>query len=645
MMLLYLIVQNTSKMKYNKKKYATGGDMSDILAASLTGLGSQALNLGQAINYTPQYDPTGNSGKFNVGNVAASALSAGLGPQSIVTGAMGAVAELIKTNKAKHTTVYGSPGQYATGGDMSLNSNAFQVNAPANRTDAKYYPEFNVNLDNNEVVDVKRKIVFSDDLKNPTTGNSFAEDAAKLERRRGEAEKKVKRYNDPFASNTMDIMDRVGRDLYSTQEALATLKGMRNNQGQTVQNHATGGPIDPNKPLMSIGGDYYYDPYNSQYKWRNPITGSYKTETGVPGFGTGQGFRPYAGVQGDQLITYPSTNQDKAIPPQSISNHLRQYPASGVRQYGKDDMTAALFGRTPDATRDGGNLPEVTINGSTAGAPTVPGQRTGPRRPAGNPTPGMGTYNGDADPYRVAQPIMPITDPATAALAASELDNPNGTTQPEYRPNFLPAFTPGAAGGKSATYAGQNAAAAGRSSGFTTGDYLQMGSAAASFMPLLQGPQRETPYLDNTQISKNGYDVNPQLYQSQRSFQNAANSIDTQSPNMRRAIENGLYAQKLNNDSQIVEKYQGMNNQAQQQYEARLSDRRRYNIGQTSYTNDLNRRNEGAYNTSLDNAFRTVGNFGTALNQRQTGQDTLALFKETYSDVYDRIINALTTKK
>jgi len=750
--------------KKKMKAYAMGGGI-DMIAPALANLIPQAINIGQSASYVPQYDPQAKTG-FDFGQMAgAAAGSGGLGPLGIIAGGLNAVGQLVKMNKNKNTVVYGSPGSYASGGDMSLNNQAFKVNAPANQTDVKYYPSMDVKLDNNEVVDMSRKIVYSDDIKNPTTGNSFATDAAKLEYKKGLSQKKVERYKDPFATNTIEALDRMGRDLYSKQEVIATAMGKRDNQGATVQGRAMGGPIDPlmpiarestamrtlpmqsfnapvnpnsefwglpqtnvdemakinrqqaeayfrdkppvtgtprttfnsryrerayggpidpdpQQPYMSIGGDYYYDPYNSQYKWRNPLTGSYKTETGTPGFGTGKGFRPYAQVQGDYLNVLPATANSGPGQKLSISKHLKEYPRYTEAPTGDNvQLTSnewqglsepSMFSDPDRRTFVDPTAPKPTGGLGPRRSPIAGNRYTGPNRPSNSvqssptgpvntpPTDNFRFYNEGPngsidDGFRFMDPsgsapkrfpnFDPLPNPRTSTAAYDPetlIGNPQALTNRTVTSNrALP--TAADLNPLSTTAGAPQDASAGRSM-FTTGDYIQMAASAASFAPLLQGPQRETPYLDNTQITKQAFDVNPQLYQSGRSYRNAVNSIDTQSPNLRRALQNSMYAQKINQDDQILERYQGLNNQARQQYEANLSNQRRFNIGQTVQTNDLNRRNEGAYNTSLDNAFRTVSNFGKGMNEKQQGQDVMNLFRTQYSDVYDRIIKALTER-
>jgi hypothetical protein len=723
--------------KYKMKKYAAGGGLPgvDMIAPALMNLIPQAINIGQAANSTPTYDPQAKGG-FDFGQALGATTASGgpFGPLGMIAGGLNAVGQLVKSNKAKNTVVYGSPGQYASGGDMSLNNQAFKVNAPANQTDVKYYPEFDVKLDNNEVVDASRKIVYSDDIKNPTTGNSFATDAAKLEYKKGLSQKKVERYKDPFASNTIEALDRMGRDLYSKQEVLATVMGKRNNQGATIQKAAMGGPLDPIpmaqestrvNPLPMQGFDIpvpidpmfknrpqgYLDEMmkinrqqaEAYFKDKPPVTGTPRTtfnsryrERQYGGPIDPDPNRPWMNKPGMKDLYYDpytgstmSRRKDgKYFPysgefqgqqffsPTEVQQHLKQYPPLSLTSNEWQNVSEPGMYNNPDSrvpTRIQPTTTNAYPNMRTATPPPTYGQdnitpnqflnlrgnptaptATSPR-PAGrnrpsnavqsSPTGPVNTTPYADDGFRFNETMgnpsrIDLFDPlpnagATTSGLPESLVNRAVTSQNPRQPLTVDQIT------RSTIAGAPQDASAGRSM-FTTGDYIQMAASAASFAPLLQGPQRETPYLDNTQITKQAFDVNPQLYQSGRSYRNAVNGIDTQSPNLRRALQNSLYAQKLNNDNQVVQQYQGMNNQAQQQYEANISNQRRYNIGQTVMTNDLNRRNEGAYNTSLDNAFRTVSNFGKGMNEKQQGQDVMNLFRTQYSDVYDRIIKALT---
>lgn len=531
---------------------------------------------------------------------------------------------------------------FAYGGDMQLNRNSFKVDAPANQTDVKYYPQFNAKLDNNEVVDATRQIVYSDKLTNPRTGNTYAKDAEGIERMKGEAQKKVTRHKDRFAEGSVSLLDQMGKALYSSQEVQATAKGHR----PAPQGHVHGGPLDP----ISMARESTFviqPPLRSMHTTQaHPVNLSNRTAEELQGL-----------IDINRANAYKTMGLSNSEQP--ISRYTKPAPIVRERAYGGPIDPNWRFGpinqgltsnewfdwgvrgmpNGPDRNNIRMTLPEVVINGhrpsSRGASPKIPSTATQPINGQPYSDDGFRFYAGkDQDPTKPAI-AYELPNAGTTAFGLPESLSNRVLTSNRSTDLKLPS---NAVVASSATNTGNN------TNGFTTGDYLQMGSALASFAPLLEGPKRETPYMDNTQITKNAYDVQPQLYQSNRSYRNAVNSIDTQSPNTRRALQNALLSQKLNNDNQVIEQYQNMNNQANTEYENRLSNQRRYNIGQQTYTDDLNTRNQAAWNTSLDNAFRSVANFGSALNQRQEGRDVMALYKETYSDVYDRIMNALTKK-
>lgn len=173
---------------------------------------------------------------------------------------------------------------------------------------------------------------------------------------------------------------------------------------------------------------------------------------------------------------------------------------------------------------------------------------------------------------------------------------------------------------------------------FTVGDGLQLLEVGSKFAQSIGGPEKEKPYYDNTSITKENFDPSNALYQSQRNFQLGQNTLQNSSINQNRSFLNNLYVGKLNQDSDILAKYNQMNQGARTQQEQRQADQRRYNIGQTVGTNDINARNRGAYKNALDTAFTSLGNFGEGLNAKQQGTDVLNILRSTYPEVYARIM-------
>lgn len=186
--------------------------------------------------------------------------------------------------------------------------------------------------------------------------------------------------------------------------------------------------------------------------------------------------------------------------------------------------------------------------------------------------------------------------------------------------------------------AGTAAGLAGMGEKFTIGDGLQALTVASKFGQLIGGPEKEKANYDTTKISREVFDVANPLYQSNRQFQQGLNTLRSGSINQGRAMANSLYAGKMNQDSEIRTKYDQLNQSAITQQEARQSDQRRYNIGQTVGTNDINARNRASYKEAIDTAFNSLGNLGKGLNEKKTSYDSLAVLQKMYPEVYARIM-------
>jgi hypothetical protein len=137
------------------------------------------------------------------------------------------------------------------------------------------------------------------------------------------------------------------------------------------------------------------------------------------------------------------------------------------------------------------------------------------------------------------------------------------------------------------------------------------------------------------------------LNQNQRAFKEALSGYDSPSINARRAYQNSMYANKMGQDAGIISQYQQGNQQAKTNYEQATSNQRRYNVGQTLATNDMNQRNKDSYRQAVDSAFTGLSNFGMGLNEKQQGYDVLQILKQQYPEVYKKVYGAadITTKK
>lgn len=160
--------------------------------------------------------------------------------------AMGMISGLVKKQQAekelRNTVVTGTPGNFATGGTIPLSTDSFQVKGSPNTTDGNdfNYKGAPIALDHDEVVDTAEDFVYSDDIINPTTGNSFAKDASKLHKAIGKAEKQIELNGSEEAKNTIKHSKQMGSSLASLQELLKTPM-----QPQTTapQGFTKGGPL------------------------------------------------------------------------------------------------------------------------------------------------------------------------------------------------------------------------------------------------------------------------------------------------------------------------------------------------------------------------------------------------------------------
>lgn len=450
-------------------------------------------------------------------------------------------------------------------GDQQLSSSSFQVKGNPQTTDGNYYPEYNANLDHNEVV--KNQFVFSDKLKHPATGQSFAKEAAGIESAIGKAQKTLKSNpNDKAAKNTVKLNEQRSKALAATQEAMASSMGLRAKN----RNFVVGGYMgeEDNKPKLPSNMRAFIWP---EYPPRLPP----EDQPGVPSGGE-----------------YPSFG----LVPNPLKVSAKLPPTTTPVK------TAVGAGR--------GGTKKVTVPATpvTPAAPVAPASMANfPMLNAANRTPTMGpVISGQVKAPNIAGQAIPQTAIAAGLNAGDQLNNK-----------------------------------------FTAGDYMQAAKVAAGFGQLIGGPVTEKPSYDTTRITQNVMDPRNALNQNQRSFKDATAGYDSPSVNARRAYENSMYANKMGQDANIITQYQQGNQQNRTAYEQAASNQRRYNVGQTLATNDLNQRNKDSYRQAVDSAFTGLSNFGMGLNEKKQGYDVLQILRQQYPEVYKNIYGAagITTKK
>lgn len=485
-----------------------------------------------------------------------------------------------------------------TGGDLRLSDNSFQVKGNPNVTDGNTYMFNNqmIKLDNNEVV--KDSFVYSDNLM-AMGKQTFAEVAKNIEKSTGKAQEKAKAFGDKDALNTIKWNEQNAQQLRQSQEAIAMMQGHRNPDGSTKQpgQYDKGGPL----PWQGFDVAMFQNLYNTYLRDVGLDASNYIKEDGAWGTQTSKAFADY----GPQIVNDWSHMFGKQYDTKTGAlSDYRYIPESDRIQY--EMMTRD---RTPLDT-----LP-TRFNGQNYRRYTTPNM------PAGGF--GLAMVGPDGKPFTNPADAQAATArPETTAALASLKAGANAAINPV---TGKPPVT-------DRDY----------QTPFTVGDALQAIEVGQKFWALKDGPEREKAYMDLTPISKASYDVRSQLYQNQRNLRNQMGSLDTSNINLRRSLYNQTYANKLNADSQALNQYQQLNNQAQIQYEDRLSNQKRYNIGQKVYTDDINARNRGQYNTLVDNAWTSLGNFGEQLNKKVYANDALRLYKEIYPKTADRALEALS---
>lgn len=541
--------------------------------------------------------------------------------------------------------------EFADGGFIGINSSSFKVDGDPNKKDSEFYAPKGVYLDDEEVVK-NDSFVFSNRIKNPNTLRTFAKDAQRIEMATKKAEDKFKKYGDSISENTVKYNNMVVDKLAESQEFIATIKGLRDDSKMM----ANGGPFDPlpGQQFMSTPySDVFYDPYNKRLVKRLP-NGSY-------------------------INKIKDANDASYIPNQeAISSHLQSYPdpmANPVDIVGKKynpstdtipykqqdfDVNERMRGMDPftgvkmrpvgttttgptTGPTTGGYVPSLdpgfvntptppspvvttpTVNKtsksrkpSTAKPTTIP---TTPSYTDGRDLLDQSMYANNSLPFEA----LPIPTLPTSMMSSTALQS----SKPVLPPSTIPTgpFFPNT---------GSNSTK-GINSNFTPGDYMQMIAMGSRFLNI-GSSEVDRPNLDTTNISKNSYDVNPVLQQNNRNYQNALNNTNAISPNLRRALANQMYATKLQQDSNVMDQYQQMNNQANVDYENRLSNQNRFNAQQTSYTQDINARNRGALRNARQTAYDQIGVAGMMLNDKKQASSYIQALKIRYPDISENIL-------
>lgn len=524
-------------------------------------------------------------------------------------------------------------GAYKYGGQLNqVSTSSAQVSAPS-APDS--YRQGNIRLDNKEIL---KAYVYSNRL-NLGPKETFAAAAKKIENGTAKAEKKNERSLDPAALNTIKRHEQRMASLANQQEIMAAAKGKRPAAkyayGGMIGGPEYDGPGDPAptdaQPWMQAKGDpnLYLNPYDSNYYVRFD-NGEYKKVSNPDKYKS-------AGIGGQPFIL----NQAK-FTPEEIQAHLSQYPAttnSGIRNTGGFNLQYAL-----DPFKD------LTPPVASTPATTPPGTAKPIRRGNSSSTPSAPTTTPTTTPIPSRTSVgMPSADLSTIEMYPTDIKDIPGAKRVTAPLNPLPQVQPTlksnavAPDVRSTTQFPSTRQSADPTINFTAGDYMQMTAMASRLVDAFRKPERERPNLDTTDITRQYFDPTAQLQQSQASFQNASNSLSTNSENTRRALANNLYAGKLQADSGILAKYDEMNQSAKAQYEDRKSNQSRFNAGQVNYTNDINAQNRAAAMNARAAAFDQIGYAGMMLNERRQNQAYINALQQRYPEldmsIFEKVIN------
>lgn len=512
-------------------------------------------------------------------------------------------------------------GAYKYGGQLNqVSSSSAQVSAPS-APDS--YRQGNIRLDNKEVL---KAYVYSNRL-NLGPKETFADAAKKIENGTARAEKKNERSLDPIALNTIKRHEQRMASLAHQQEIVAATKGKRP-AGKYAYGGMIDGPGDPmptdSQPWMQAKGDpnLYLNPYDSNYYVRMD-SGAYKKVSNP------EKYKSF-GATGEPFIL----NRAK-FSPEEIQAHLQQYPAtppvSSIKDTEGFNLRYAL-----DPFKD--LLPPTPAPVPTPSPSPVTGSRkpTVQPKPTSSPVPPRTSVGmPSADLSTIEMYPTDIKDIPGAKRVGAPL-SPLPQAQPTVQSNTVPDI-------RSTTPTNTPRPTTDASINFTAGDYMQMTAMASRLVDAFRKPERERPNLDTTDITRQYFDPTAQLQQSQASFQNASNSLSTNSENTRRALANNLYAGKLQADSGILAKYDEMNQSAKAQYEDRKSNQSRFNAGQVNYTNDINAQNRAAAMNARAAAFDQIGYAGMMFNEKRQNEAYINALQQRYPEldmkIFEKVIN------
>ena len=431
------------------------------------------------------------------------------------------------------------------------------------------------------------KYVFSDILKNPLTGNSFAKDDMKLAMSDKAASKKE---YDKEAQNTLKMNEKMRSQLAMVNDITRGLSNLNTH----VKGMAKGGYM---KPSYGPGGPLYQTGY--QAPWQGFDILDFQKAAGLKadniyGKNTNQAFtgdlgRQYAATQG---YLYDDVTKGY-IPSTGYSSFKPNYGSSGIPNVSDVMATAsaANFGY-------GKNIPRVQDIFQVGGGVT------------GDP----GKYLNDLPPTTLPTDNTQLTNDPTLQLGTRGAGiNANGS--PIINDPIIPSLR--------GNWLSKNA-----------GTILQGLGFAAQAATIAKRPDKQNLYLNTAPINQQQYDPAQALNRSQYSF-NAIKSGIGNSVGDANRISNlqQAYSNKTMNEAQIVNQYDQMNKQAQTQYEQRLAQRQGENNQSRYAVDQMNDQNLAARNNAARGLFANVAGLGSEINNQKSNKQSVSWLLSAYPEL------------
>jgi len=504
-----------------------------------------------------------------------------------------------------NTSKYG----YAMGGQLQqLGPNTQQVQATnPGATDSVELPQAYVNHGETISGVGGQQYVFSDTLKHPITGKTFADEDKKLAKADANAQKK---YNDPAAAKALEWNQKNREQLMNLNELMKLAESYGKGVMKAAKNKmAYGGvygdpPLDPlmlplNRLTSAQAGPY--EP-NAHYALtapnsasamnssllnlsnpsnpRPPASGTYAKGYSAPwdGFNVAN-FQKFAGFKGKQWDNVYGPETHKAW-----------------EKYGNDYATEQFMG----TSSDGKYVPGEWLNTNTNANPEPLPIPSGAERRAQ----GM-------DPRSLGRSGIPPVTSTTPQNIRGQV------------PALDAAMKPNAPG---ANQLGQKVGAA---------ELLQYGELAAKIGLLARGYDKQELYQNSAPVTLRGYDPSNQLQQSALGYNKARSDIQGAASGLGSYLGNmqGAAANNYQNNSNILSQYANMNQQAQVNYEQRLGQRSQQNIATRLGTDQIRQQDEASYHNSIQDILTSFGNVGRGKVAQNENKKAVELILSAFPDI------------